>query len=99
MAHATLLPPAHANLATCECFVYAARMLPPALPGPDDAGYLVGLDQIGNALGYGPGAAKRWIVEHKLPARQMPDGRWVSSVRLVDSWLASYRIENVLSKP
>jgi hypothetical protein len=69
-------------------------MLPPAPPPSEDTGYLIGLESIGSALGYGAGAARRWIAEHGLPARQMPDGRWVSSVRLLDGWLASYRMEN-----
>jgi hypothetical protein len=54
---------------------------------------LIGLDAIGSALGYTGGAARRWIEQHGLPARRMPDKRWVCSVRLLDTWLASYRME------
>jgi hypothetical protein len=66
-------------------------MLPPAPPPPEEPGFVVGLDAIGSCLGYSGEAARRWIDQHGLPARRLPDGRWASSVRLIDSWLASYK--------
>ena len=45
-----------------------------------------GLDEIAAVFNISPRTAQRWINEHGLPAFKRPNGTWVLTNSLIDSW-------------
>ena len=53
----------------------------------------VGLDAIGEQFRRNRRTIRRWIDTEGFPAACLPDGTWVTSKSLIDSWLSA-RIED-----
>ena len=60
----------------------------PPPPSADAAGVVIGLDNIAGLFGRSRCALKRWVASDEFPAAQLPDGTYVSTVRLIDRWIA-----------
>jgi hypothetical protein len=56
-------------------------------PKPADPDILIGLDEIGSALGFHRWTIRRWIARHGFPAGRLPNGMWITSRELVRSWI------------
>ena len=60
---------------------------------------ITGLDEIGIYVGRHRNTVAQWIRVHGFPASRLPNGRYVTSTALIDSWiLARMNEEAVFSK-
>ncbi len=52
-----------------------------------ETGISVGLDEIGGRFGRSRWAVARWIRTHGFPAARLPDGRWFTTMGLIEAWI------------
>ena len=57
--------------------------MPPLQP---PTGVIVGLDEIGNLFGRSRWAIARWIRTQGFPAARLPDGKWFTTIGLIEAW-------------
>jgi len=50
-------------------------------------GVYEGLDEIGAAFNISPRTAQRWIYSHGLPACKRPNGVWMITNSMIDTWI------------
>jgi hypothetical protein len=48
----------------------------------------IGLDEIAKLFGKSRWTIARWIKQHGLKARRLPDGQWITSTSFIDDWIA-----------
>ena len=48
---------------------------------------IFGLRDIGEVLHRSPRTISRWIDEQGLPACKLPNGNWLTSTALIDTWI------------
>ena len=48
---------------------------------------IFGLRDIGKELRRSPRTVSRWIDERGLPACKLPNGNWITSTALIDTWI------------
>ncbi len=48
---------------------------------------IFGLRDIGEVLHRSPRTISRWIDEQGLPACKLPNGNWITSTALIDTWI------------
>ena len=59
----------------------------PAMPPPQPVGaVIVGLDEIGGLFGRSRWAIARWIRTQGFPAARLPDGKWFTTMGLIEAW-------------
>ncbi len=59
-------------------------------------GIIVGLDEIGGRFGRSRWAVARWIRTHGVPAARLPDGRWFTTMGLIEAWIMERRARDPL---
>jgi predicted DNA-binding transcriptional regulator AlpA len=52
-----------------------------------DAAVFLGVRSICSYMGIGPSTFYMWTKRYSFPATRTPDGRWMTSAALIDSWL------------
>jgi predicted DNA-binding transcriptional regulator AlpA len=62
---------------------------------------LVGMDKIAAYMGISVPTLYRWRRKHNFPARPLPSGQVATSIRLIDQWMLTGRVEpaNVEKQP
>ncbi len=61
-----------------------------------ETGIIVGLDEIGGRFGRSRWAVARWIRTHGFPAARLPDGRWFTTMGLIEGWIMERRARDPL---
>ena len=61
-----------------------------------ETGIIVGLDEIGGRFGRSRWAVARWIRTHGFPAARLPDGRWFTTMGLIEAWIMERRARDPL---
>ena len=57
---------------------------------------VVGLDQIGRLFGRSRWAVARWIRSHGFPAARLPDGKWFTTMGMIEGWALERRARDPL---
>ena len=60
------------------------------------SGIIVGLADIGKAFGRSRWAVARWIRREGFPAARLPDGRWFTTMGLIEGWIMERRARDPL---
>ena len=61
-----------------------------------ETGIIVGLDEIGGRFGRSRWAVARWIRTQGFPAARLPDGRWFTTMGLIEGWIMERRARDPL---
>jgi hypothetical protein len=62
------------------------------MPPPQSSGaVIVGLDEIGNLFGRSRWTIARWIRTQGFPAARLPDGKWFTTMGLIEAWTMERR--------
>ena len=56
-----------------------------------DVRMIIGLQQIGEIFGVSRWSVARWIRHHGFPAARLPDGRWFTTMNLIEAWILERR--------
>lgn len=57
---------------------------------PQD-GIIIGLEEIGGMFSRSRWSIARWIRKEAFPAVRLPDGRWFTTMGLIEAWLMERR--------
>ncbi len=61
-----------------------------------EAGIIVGLEAIGQRFDRSRWSVARWIRKEAFPAARLPDGRWFTTMGLIEAWLLERRAHDPL---
>ena len=60
------------------------------------AGIIIGLEEIGHRFNRSRWSVARWIRKEAFPAARLPDGRWFTTMGLIEAWCMERRVHDPL---